>query len=243
MARFVDWPPADLGPDEDLYAKLLFADGSQKMLAAAAVWIGLLLCWRKHPAESLKHELVQGLICSLIRIPTSVRASEVRGNQLEVTISRIVAQNINSKVQPITSFGWAGILRGMLGDNATFDECLAAYNSHPEVLAHDRTETGSGSISLDARKRTAVKNFLDKCCPEAFDIIASSCHDLPFNIGPFGEGFACNNLCFLGSKAPLEAISATDEVCQPLAREAFIEVPLLTIPTYFGLVFNGCPLP
>ena len=226
IARFDDWPPGPLDLDEGLYGKLLFADGSQKMLAAAVVWVALLLCWRKHPMDSLDNELIQALVCSLMRIATVVRASDVKGTPVQAAISRIVKQNINSKVQPITSFGWAGILRDLPGGSAAgFDECLLAYNSHPEVLAHDRSETGSGSISLDSRKRTAVRHFLDKCDPAAFDEIANSCHDLPFNIGPYGEAFACNSLCFLTSKVTLEAIAATDEVTQPLSREPFIQVP------------------
>ena len=137
--------------------------------------------------------------------------------------ARIVAQNINSKVQPITSFGWAGILRELVGENASFDDCLAAYNRHPEVMAHDREETGTGSISLDSKKRTAVRNFLDRCDPLAFDTICASNDDMPFSIGPFGEAFACTNSNFLGSKVPLEAIPASDEVNSPLAGEAFVE--------------------
>ena len=199
------------------------------MLAAAVVWVALLLVWRKHPSESLDHELVQALVCSLMRISTSIRASDVKGTPVQAAISRIVKQNINSKVQPITSFGWAGILRDLLGDSAGFEECLAAYDNHQEVLAHDRSEPGAGSISLDSRKRTAVRNFLDRCDPGAFDEIANSCHDLPFNIGPYGEAFACNGLCFLMSKVALEAIAATDEVAQPLAREPYIEAPCLSL--------------
>ena len=195
------------------------------MLAAAVVWVALLLCWRKHPRDNLSHELVQALVCSLMRIHTIVRASDVKGTPVQAAISRIVKQNINSKVQPITSFGWAGILRDLLGGSAGFEECLSTYNDHPEVQAHDRVETGSGSISLDSRKRTAVRNFLDRCDPAAFAEIASSCHDLPFNLGPYGESFACNSLCFVGSKVTLEAIAATDEITQPLVREPYIEVP------------------
>ena len=222
MARFETWPPQDLDTD-DLYGTLLFADGSQKVLAAFTVWVALILCWKKHDEDCLGSELVQSLICSLMWIPASVRASEVRGSQLDATIQRIVSQNSNAKVQPITSFGWAGILRGLLGESASFDECLQAYNRHPEVVAHDRAESGTGSISLDSRKRQAVKNFLDRCDAGAFDVVASSCHDIPFSSGPFGEAFACTNACFMGSKVLLEPITGTDDVNGPLANEAFVE--------------------
>lgn len=238
MARFEGWPPEPLC-DSSIYAELMFGDGSQKGLAAFVVWLSIILVWRNHDADSLQDPLVQGLICSLIRIPTSVRASEVKGSHMEATIGRIVAQNVNSKVQPITSFGWAGILRELVGENASFDDCMAAYNRHPEVMAHDREDTGTGSISLDSRKRTAVRNFLDRCDPAAFDIICQSNDDLPFSIGAFGESFACTNSNFLGSKVPLEAITATDEVSSPMAGEAFVEA---SWQRYFWRFFACFPI-
>ena len=98
VARFEEWPPEPL--DSNVYATLMFGDGSQKGLAAFVVWLSIILVWRNHDPDSLRDPLVQGLICSLMRIPTSVRASEVTGSHMEATIARIVAQNsqnINSK--------------------------------------------------------------------------------------------------------------------------------------------------
>ena len=83
VARFEEWPPEPL--DSNAYATLMFGDGSQKGLAAFVVWLSIILVWRNHEPDSLRDPLVQGLICSLMRIPTSVRASEVKGSHMEAS--------------------------------------------------------------------------------------------------------------------------------------------------------------
>ena len=221
VARFETWPPPALPDDKVVFGHLQFGDGSQRMLAAMMTWISLLITWKRHGDEALEHPLISGLISSLLRICTVIRASDTRATPMESMISRIVAQNINSKVQPVSSFGWAGILMQMGG---SFEDAVQQYNNHPSVQAFERGETGVGSISLDARKRQAVKNWVERTSPAAFDAVRKSCDDLPFNQGPFGEGFACTNLAFLGSKANLEPNPITDETERPLPAEAYVEV-------------------
>ena len=221
MARFTQWPPDDL-PEEDstLYGRFLFGDGSQRLLAAMTVWVAILLCWRRQP-DALEMASVKNMIYSFLEIPTTVRASEIHGSALESVISRIVSQNINAKVQPITSFGWCSILKSVVtgNDSSTFEEALNCYNSHPEVVAHDRQETGSGTISLDSRKRQAVRNWMDRTCQAAYEEVASSTHDYPYNLGR--EGFAGTALCFLQSKANFEVNLTSDETDHPLPGEPF----------------------
>ncbi|CAK9035455.1 unnamed protein product [Durusdinium trenchii] len=225
VARFAERPPEDLPPDRIAWALLKFGDGSQKMLAAFMVWLALLLTWRKHGAECFENPLVMGWISSFLRVPTMIKATDTRSTPLESLLSRIVAQNINAKVQPITSYGWACILKQVvLKEGSSFEECLSAYNTHPDVVAHDRSETGSGTIALDNRKKQGVRNFMDRTCPLAFQEIAKSCNEMAFGQGPFGEAFACCNICFLQSKANLDANPQTDETDHPMTGEPFLEV-------------------
>ena len=221
VARFESWPPANLPEDKVVFGLLHFGDGSQRMLAAMVTWISLLLVWKRHGDEALENPLVSGLISSLLRISTVVRAADTRATPMESMIARIVAQNINSKVQPVSSFGWAGILKQMGG---SFEDAVQQYNNHPCVQAFERGETGVGTIALDGRKRQAVKNWVERTSPAAFEVVRKSCDDLPFSQGPFGEGFACTNLVFIGSKANLESNPVTDETERPLPAEAYIEV-------------------
>ncbi|CAK9068870.1 unnamed protein product, partial [Durusdinium trenchii] len=128
-------------------------------------------------------------------------------------------------VQPISSLGWCSILKAASSKStATFEDALAAYNSHPEVVAHDRQETGSGTISLDSRKKQAVRHWVDKTSQEAYEEVVASTHDQPFGLGPFGEGFAATSICFLQSKTNLEANPLSDETDHPMSGEAFCEV-------------------
>ena len=230
VARFDQWPPNDLAEDEicRLYGTLYFGDGSQKMLAAMTCWIALLMVWRGHGEDALSNQFAQNMITSFLRIPTMVKATEARGTVLDSVINRIVQQNIAAKVQPITSFGWASILKNF--GNSSFEDALTAYNGHPEVIAHDRNDSGAGSIALDGRKKQGVRNWMERTSANAFDEVLRSTHDLPFNLGPFGESFGLSQLCFLGSKANLEAMSGSD-ADGPSPNEHFVEAAwLLNLP-------------
>ena len=162
VARFTNWPPDALGDDNGLFATLLFGDGSQKMLAAMTCWVAMLLCWRHHGSAALDDKIVSSMVASFLNIQTIVKATDCRGSQLESVINRIVQQNVAAKVQPITSFGWSSILRSASGSaervqQTTFEEALQCYNNHPDVVSHDRADSGSGSIALDGRKRQGVR--------------------------------------------------------------------------------------
>ena len=223
VARFKQWPPEALGAPS-LYGHFLFGDGSQRMLAAMTTWIATLLVWEHHGPEALNNQYALGMISSFLRITTNVKATEARGSPLDGVVNRIVQQNIAAKVQPITSFAWAGILKAF---GASFEESVAAYNNHPDVIAHDREEHGGGSIALDSRKKQGVKNFLERTSQGAYNEVLASTHDYPYNLGPFGEGFSVSNQCFLGSKANLEAIPG-DSADGPAPNEPFAEVSWLS---------------
>ena len=60
---------------------------------------------------------------------------------------------------------------------------------------------------------------------EAYEEVLKSTHDLPFNLGPFGEAFSFTKSCFIGSTSGLEVCSETNAVSFPMEGEAFVEVP------------------
>ena len=233
VARFPNWPPNGLSEDNSLFATLLFGDGSQKMLAAITTWVAMLLCWRHHGSAALDEKTVTSMVASFLNIQTIVKATDCRGSHLESVINRIVQQNAAAKVQPITSFGWSSILRSVSGSaervqQTTFEEALQCYNNHPDVVSHDRADSGSGSIALDGRKRQGVRNWMERTCSEAYEEVLKSCHDIAFNLGPFGEVFSYNNICFLRSVSGMEALSGDPEMAQaPLPGEAFVAAAYL----------------
>ena len=237
VARFDSWPPPDLPKRDDgensLSAYLYFGDGSQKMLAAMSVWIALLLVWKSHGAESLKEGLVQSMLGSFLQIVTMIKASETLASSFEATLTRIANQNISARVQPISSFQWSCILQPFLNgaSGMTFEAAVAAYNAHPVVLAHDRNESGAGCVALDGRKKQAVRNFVERCSPSAYDVVLKSTHDLPYLLGAFGENFAYNAQCFLTSKGHLDPHSTGVSMDGPLPGEPFVEALLLEFQT------------
>lgn len=102
---------------------------------------------------------------------------------------------------------------------------MALYNGHPTVKAYSdkSNESGVGSISLDNRRKAAVKNWLEKTAPEALQVVRASTHDLPFQLGCFGETIAATSWMFLGSTASGFSACATCEL-KPLEHETFIQI-------------------
>ena len=90
------------------------------------------MCWRFHGSKGLQNDFAIGMISSLWQIPTTIKATEAHESQLEGVINRIVQQNINAKVQPVSSFAWSAILKTVACDDASvsFEEALAKYNGH-----------------------------------------------------------------------------------------------------------------
>ena len=168
------------------------------------------------------------LVSSLLVLPTTFKATEAVSNSLQSTIGKIVKQNQDSRVQPVSSLAWASILKAMQeggGPSISFESAMEAYNSHPEVRAlSDKTnESGAGGIALDNRRAAAVKNWLEKTAPEAFQVVEASTHDLPFALGAFGETMASYSFLFLGSVGTGYSSSATCEL-SPMDNEAYIPI-------------------
>lgn len=132
---------------------LRFQDGSQKCLGAFMTWLCLMLASKLEPDDS---EVTKGpvvtLASSLLRLRTIVKGSMAAADEIDSTIHQIVKQNIDSKVQPVSSLTWASILSAV-SDAANFDQCMEKYNRHPEVQSFEATN--SSPISLDNKKRQA----------------------------------------------------------------------------------------
>lgn len=199
---------------------LFFADGSQKMLAAFCAWLAALALWEDHKDSLLVPE-VQAMLASFLRVPTFFKGSVDNSNSLEAAIGRIVKQNVDAKVLPVSSFQWSSVLRS-LGQDIKLEQALQLYNGHPDVMAHD--ESGSGSITLDNRKKQGLQNWYERTCPQALDVVLNSTHDLAFSLGCFGESLSLCNFAFLGSSANLSSSDAADLNMHPFEKEAFVTI-------------------
>ena len=147
-------PGPSLKPVNLAVGSLYFHDGSQKALAAFICWLALLLASDSPTVDEgdFYHAQVITLVSSLLQIRTVFKASVGQGDEIDSAISRIVKQNVDSKVQPVSSLTWASIL-ATLGEGTSLGAAIARYNQHPEVQAFEGG--GVGSISLDGRKRQA----------------------------------------------------------------------------------------
>lgn len=133
---------------------LYFSDGSQKCLVAFVCWLALCVAADfEGNSEFLSSDSVVALAASLLRLRTVVKSSLGQTEEIDNAIGRIVKQNVDSRVQPVSSLAWCSILRSLGGDT-TFEQAMAKYNSHPEVVAFEAS-CGSGAISLDNRKKQA----------------------------------------------------------------------------------------
>ena len=70
---------------------------------------------------------------SLLQIPSIMK--QEANSALDSQILRIIKQNQDAQAQPVSSFGWALLLRSMTGlsEEVGFDEALRIYNGHPSV--------------------------------------------------------------------------------------------------------------
>ena len=121
-------------------ALLQFDEGGQKTLAGLINWLGLLAIMDKFEDEDFRAPGVQTLINSLLNIATIFKAGG-HEDPVDSMIGRVVKQNQDAKVQPISSFQWAVLLQKMFeagspGDpKLTMETALQRYNTHPAVMA------------------------------------------------------------------------------------------------------------
>ena len=113
-------PCAQLKPVNLAVNSLFFSDGSQKCLAAFIVWVSLALAAElDENAADLERDSVQALAASLLRIRTVVKSSLDQAGEIDGAIARIVKQNVDARVQPVSSLTWCSILRALGDDTAS----------------------------------------------------------------------------------------------------------------------------
>ena len=131
--------------DESMYhqGQMCFDDGGMRGLAAALTWCGLLHHVAALPEDKFCVPAVKKLAESLLRIPTYYKMEAA--NEGAAMIRRIIKQNVDSKVLPISSWEWASILASMSqkGESITVTEAIELYNGSAEIVAH------GGSSSKD----------------------------------------------------------------------------------------------
>ncbi|CAJ1438354.1 unnamed protein product [Effrenium voratum] len=211
---------------------LQFDDGSQKTLGAFMCWLGLIAVSKDFNKEDFQHHSLQLLIKSLLNIATVFKEpTSFVGDPLDSLVARVVKQNSDAKVQPISSFQWAVLLQSLRassdGDQPiTLDEALKRYNEHPEVVAQGGKLTGflsgSGSMVIDQKKSRAIRHWMEKTGPATWALVEASQHDQPFNLGPFGEAFAGTASMFVGST--VAGFSILDTELEPLQDEGYISL-------------------
>ena len=171
-----------------------------------------------------EHTQVANLVESIMGIPTIFKhaASE---SEVDATISRIVKQDLNSKVLPVSSWQWANLLSSLSSAHGTsFKDAIDLYNDHPAVVGtRDSADSaGTGSLEIDTKKQRAIKHWMDKTSEGAFHEVDMHCHDIPFALGAFGEQFAQEAAYFLNSVVEL----AADPACTltPMEGESSITI-------------------
>lgn len=130
-----------LGEDEcdmstEHFGQFRFDDGGMRGLAAALCWCGLVYHVVPTAPDQLAGEAVVRLVRGLLEIPTYHRAQ--CPDQSAAMISRIIKQNVDSKVQSVSSFEWSQILASMAksGEKITLSEAIEMYNGSAEISAH-----------------------------------------------------------------------------------------------------------
>ena len=105
---------------------LFFNDGSQKTLAAFIAWVSLCIASELPGTDmaDFTHPSVLSLVGSLLRMDTVLKASVSQGDEIDSAISRIVKQNVDSKVLPISALTWASVLAS-LGDGISLDQAVS----------------------------------------------------------------------------------------------------------------------
>ena len=121
---------------------LWIEDGCHKCLAAFINLLGLLSISKDFSDESLQNGNVKALLESLMRIPTVLKVVAEDADFVSNQIGRIIKQNADAQVQPISSYEWAMTLKSLQDFNAdlTFTAALSLYNEHPVVKAYEHSE-------------------------------------------------------------------------------------------------------
>jgi hypothetical protein len=209
---------------------LLFDGGSKAGMAAFLCLVSVSVVaqsYKETGPGAMRDPKVVDLLKSVMSINSIYKADQAaQSSHLDSTISRIVKQNIDSKATAVSSWDWANLLQSLVGDDhekVTMADAVDLYNQHPQIRGYqDSNSKGAGSLDLDRKKVTGIKNWFDKTDPTALAIVIEDGHDFPFHLGSFGEPFAHQCQYFLES----ECLVKPDPNCelQPLENEEHVAI-------------------
>lgn len=84
--------------------------------------------------------------------------------------------------------------------------------------------SGSGSVKIDNKKASAIKNWLEKTCSDVLCLVEACQHDVPFSSGPFGESLSLMPFLFLGSSSPISLAASANCGLEPLEGESTVHI-------------------
>eukprot|EP00435_Cladocopium_sp_Y103_P019166 s4234_g4.t1 len=188
---------------------LWFDDGSLKGLAAFMNLIGLIVLDQqgKFGPDDFAHPRVKTLLESMLEIATIYKSQSESGTFLDSQLARVVKQN------QVKQMGDSG-----KSDGIGFDEALALYNAHP------LDATGSGSVKIDNKKANGIRHWMERTDGKALALVESTQHDVPFNMGPFGEALSQISWLFLGSGSPVQLVASANCGLAPLDGEGTVTI-------------------
>ena len=166
---YVKLPPR--APESNVVKNFIyFQEGSAKALAGAVVLLGLIATHEKHPDPAdWNSEGPATLVRSLLEVST-VFETHGKGADLESTVAAIARQNAQAKTTPVTSYQWARILERL---GTGFEDAVAQYNNHPEVIAWNRTHAAQDDdskepqgLTFDRKRHSNTKGFVELCTKE-----------------------------------------------------------------------------
>jgi hypothetical protein len=212
------------------FGTLLFDDGAQKGLGALIVWLGLIAIAPTFSGEDLASPYPLTLLRSLCHIDSMFKV-KANSTNFENVIANIAKQDADARVQPVSSFQWACILKGLTCATFTVEEtqftlqqAMTAYNEHPDVVAYQNSSgDGTVGLALDNRKQLAIRNWFELCGKGAWTEAECSQHDLPFSGGPFSEVLSGYSFLFKGSQAR-GIVSDASSPLKPLEGEPTISI-------------------
>lgn len=87
----------------------------KKTLAAFIAWLALCIASEMCGVDmaDFQHPAVQALVASLLRLDSVLKSSVSEGDEIDSAISRIVKQNVDARVQPVSSLTWASVLASL----------------------------------------------------------------------------------------------------------------------------------
>ena len=134
-------PEDELDRSDYHQAQLRFDDGGMRGLAAALCWCGLIYHVGAMPPTDFAVPSVLELARGLLNIPTYYKVQAQ--DHAAAMISRIIKQNVNSKVLSVSSYEWSQILQSMAkaGESITVIEAIEMYNSSAGIAAHGGTSS------------------------------------------------------------------------------------------------------